>query len=662
VSALTMPLRELARTVRGESSAARWRFVARQWLLAVGILVAMWLTGKAIVALVVRVGVGVGSSGIGRGITSRNVLQVSALALSLGTLSLVWLVMHALRILVRWRSRIPHAAIARRIARDGTTWLPLVIAFALALATARPLTAQQSAQAGSAVIRTRTAAADAAFAAGDRAVAEREYAAVLQSSPDDSRALYMLAQLRRDRVHEAVALLHRYVRLEPSDAWGHMALGDALGRVGDVSSASGEYNAAARLAPDERDVAVGRARMLARAGYTDSAIVVYRRWLEGHARDAEAQRELARQYHRAGRDRAAIAAFERAQRAAPDDRTARQLASLRSGVSLRVEPEAGGNRDSDANAVWRLGGVAGFSVADGVDLTAGGGTRRVTDALSMAQLGDARIGVAWRPRATMRLEAATSLTFAPGDTSNATPSPQPGPGQGQGPGSPPGGGRRASVDTRRVEPVGRLRFVWQDPASRARVDLRASRTVLDASPLLVFNNVVRSEIGGEGNVRVLGPLGLRGTARAASIASNTDDNSRTILAGRVVVAGPSWGEITAGMQQTAYTHASAAGYFAPHWARTAEIGAYREFESERGVTAAVDLGAGAQQVGEWDGTSSKWDPAFRGWASLGVPLAPGRELRFEMEGYQAKVGNEVATTASRWSYISASLGLRWAVR
>jgi len=111
VSALTMPVRELARTVRGESSALRWRLVARQWLLAIGILVAMWFTGKAIGVLVASVGLRAASSGVGRGIASRNVLQVSALALSLGTLSLVWLTVHGLRILVRWRGRVPQTAV-----------------------------------------------------------------------------------------------------------------------------------------------------------------------------------------------------------------------------------------------------------------------------------------------------------------------------------------------------------------------------------------------------------------------------------------------------------------------------------------------------------------------------------------------------------------------
>ena len=496
-----------------------------------------------------------------------------------------------------------------------------------------------------------TAVADAAYSAGEAQRAESAYVAVLQADPANSRALYMLAQLRRERPRDAVTLLERYVRLQPRDAWGLIALGDALGRAGRVGDADSAFARAERLAPDERDVFVGRARMLASAGQTDRSIAAYERWMNRHATDAEAGRELARQYRRAGRERAAIASLERAQQAKPDDRTARQIVSIRAMISPRVETDAGGNKDSDDNSVWHLGGVAGFSPADAVDLTVGGGARGVRDATAWMTLGDARVGMSWRPRATTRIEAAATLGFAPGDTGSTT-SPQPGRGRGM----------RGSFGSTRTDIGGRLRYVWQDPSSRARIDLRATRQLLDASPILVDNDVVRNEVGGELGVRVVGPIGLRAAARTASIASAVDDNSRALLAARLVMSLPTGGEITAGVTQVSYDHASTAGYFAPRSARTAEIGAYQEIESERGVTAAFDLGAGAQQITEFGLPASAWAPALRGWGALGVPLAPGRQLRFEVEAYDAKVGNEVAIAASRWRYASASIGLRWSLR
>src|SRR5438876_5809402 len=41
LSALLMPFIELGRTVRGRSSLERWRLVARQWLVAVGMIAAL---------------------------------------------------------------------------------------------------------------------------------------------------------------------------------------------------------------------------------------------------------------------------------------------------------------------------------------------------------------------------------------------------------------------------------------------------------------------------------------------------------------------------------------------------------------------------------------------------------------------------------------------
>jgi len=43
-----------------------------------------------------------------------------------------------------------------------------------------------------------------------------------------------------------------------------------------------------------------------------------------------------------------------------------------------------------------------------------------------------------------------------------------------------------------------------------------------------------------------------------------------------------------------------------------------------------------------------------------VPLAPGRELRFEVEGDDSGVATESATTA-QWRYVSMQLSLRLAL-
>lgn len=69
ISALLMPVVELARTVRGQSSRERWRGVAHDWLLAVAMVGAFLAMGWAVAEKVpepmsraLRGGVGTGSS------------------------------------------------------------------------------------------------------------------------------------------------------------------------------------------------------------------------------------------------------------------------------------------------------------------------------------------------------------------------------------------------------------------------------------------------------------------------------------------------------------------------------------------------------------------------------------------------------------------------
>jgi len=534
------------------------------------------------------------------------------------------------------------------------------IAAALVLTcTARhTVSAQQPQSSGPVVARAPSnRLADSLYAAGDASAAARQYRAVLSAEPNNTRALYMLAKMLEDSPREAASLLERYTTLIPNDPWGFIALGTARGRAGDVPGALKAFAAAERLAPNEGDVHIGRARMLAAARHTDAAIAAYVRWTSTHPKDDAAQRELAAQYRRAGRPNAAIATLERAQQVAPDERTKRQLVALRAQIAPRLEPQASGSRDSDGISITSTGAAAGIVVGEGVGLTAGGGVRRTSDGVISTRLIDGRAAVTWAPTTATRVDLQGGFLVTPGDTTTVL-VPPPGRGQGQGQGRPPllviGSGNTG------LFPSARLRYQWRDIGGRARLDLRATHSLLDASPLLVHNQVQRSEVGAEGELPLAGSVAVRGLARMALIHSVVDDNSRATFGARLVGKFPDGGEITLGGQQFAYAHASATGYFAPRQARTVEIGGYREGETESGVTFALDLGAGGQQVTEWGTPASAWAPAFRGWASLGIPLAPGRELRFEGEAYDARIGSELATGGARWRYGSVAVSLRWA--
>src|SRR5205085_6242874 len=166
----------------------------------------------------------------------------------------------------------------------------------------------------------------------------------------------------------------------------------------------------------------------------------------------------------------------------------------------------------------------------------------------------------------------------------------PGGGPGSGPGRPPIVAGRApspGASTHMV-PAARVRYNWRDPGGRAALDLRGTHALLDASPFLVRNDVERTEVGGEGQLRIVGPLAMRALVRHADLHSALDANNRMTLGGRLVVSTRLLGELSGGLQQLAYAHASSAGYFAPKWARTAEIGVYREIEFDRGATLAFD--------------------------------------------------------------------------
>lgn len=81
-------------------------------------------------------------------------------------------------------------------------------------------------------------------------------------TPDDSRAVFQLAAQKPQGSAESIALLERYVRLEPSDAWGFLALAESQAAARDFDAALRNVQRAEALAPGEADVAVVRQRVL----------------------------------------------------------------------------------------------------------------------------------------------------------------------------------------------------------------------------------------------------------------------------------------------------------------------------------------------------------------------------------------------------------------
>ena len=523
-------------------------------------------------------------------------------------------------------------------------WHGAALVLAIGL-RASPSSAQQGVTPQSVSSRASLAAADSAFAAGNTARAERAYRAVLQADPASSRAVYQLAQLTSDRA-ESLRLLKLYVALEPKDAWGYIALGDALARAGDTRGGLVAYDSAERLAPETRDVRIGRAQLLARAQRTDDAIASYEHWISGHPNDANAWRELATQRARAGRPRAALAALDHARTVAPEARTQRHIDALRTVIAPWLEVAAAGSRDSDGNSIGRAGLSMGVEPADGIGIRVQSSAARISDGMLHANLQDAAVGASWRPTAALRLEARAGFALPDSSAQNSN-----------------------------GTPTGELRVAWRQSGTANNVNARASRTLVSASPLLLRNGVVREEVAARADREVTRAFRRRGLARVARITATTETNRRTLLGGGVVLGG-NLGEISATVQQIGFAQPSSSGYFAPRSTRVAELGAYGETETASGLRVTVDVGVGGQQASSW-GVSERprgappffqapvsdagWSAAYRAWTELAFSLAPGRELRLELEAYDARIGSELAPNG-KWSYGSAALSIRWALR
>lgn len=541
----------------------------------------------------------------------------------------------------------------------------LAAVIAAASPAAGVLHAQGATVAGSAAdIAARTRRADAAYDAGDRARAEREYSAILALDPAQSRAIYRLAGLRQRRDPDAaVALYRRYVKLEPRDAWGFIALGDALAATGDVAAGLAAYDAAARLEPGERDVEVGRARLLARAGHTDAAIDAYAQFLVRAPRDADAWAELAVQHRRAGRPDRAIVALERRRQlqtsAAARADVEADVARLRAAMRASVDPFAGGSRDSDGLATARVGVAVTSPLIGGVRVTGSVAARRAGDELFARHSQDATVSMHYRPSARLRVDIAAGMARADRALIDTASAPEPAPRPGS-PRAPIGRAPEGGASTYERFPVGRARLVWRKPGDGLAVDARLSRQLLDASPFLVAQGVQRDEASLALDRRLRGPVRARVFGRLASVHNEAERNRRHIAGGALAWV-PGAYEVTVRGQTLGYAQPTSLAYFAPRQVHTAELTTYTERETARGTTFAVDLGAGAQQVADRAAAAGSWSPAFRGWAQVVVPLDGSRSLGAEIEAYDSRIGMDTPTAPtpdSRWRYGSANVWLR----
>lgn len=455
---------------------------------------------------------------------------------------------------------------------------------------------------------------------------EQQYRVALKRDPDDSKATFRLAQLlERRQPAEAERLYRRYITLEADDAWGYMALAEMLGRGSRFAEALPLYAEAVRRAPKERDAVCGEARMLARAGRTAQAIARFESWLASHDKDADAWRDLARERQRAGRLAGARDALERAARLAPDEKTTDRLETLHGLEAPAIEPSVGFSRDSDGNTRVRTSGAADFEAGDGVRVGLTAGWTNVSDGQATHGYSDVTVAANWRPQAGVQLDAAGGL-----------------------------------VSARSTIPTMRLRLRATGAVSKHAIDVRFVRMLLDATPTLVQNRVVRSELQARPSISISEHVRLRGTVGAGAFQGGGETNSRkTFGVGAAWSVSPSV-EVGGTYTQFGYAHASHAGYFAPKRLQSLDVGSYMEFERDTTLVA-LDVGGGLERLRQYGSPAGPWRPAFRAYALVSFTLRPGRSIRCEIDTYDTQAAS-VATPGPGWKYASVTASLHWALR
>jgi len=477
------------------------------------------------------------------------------------------------------------------------------------------------------------ARADSAYADGEANRARDLYARVVAADSTQSHAVFRLAQLTRDPLR-ALPLYRRYAALEPRDAWGAMALGDVLSRTGRTRAALREYGVAATLAPGERDIVSGRARVLARAGRVDEAAATLRQWLDRHPDDDELWRQLGRQVLAAGRPGQAIAAFARGHAPAEGGGDPAAIAGLRLAHVLRgpaIETATSQARDSDGNRVTTTSLTTDLLMRDAARLGLQLSRGDVAGSGGTATFNAAQLRLAARPLAIWRIEGGagrTAIAFAGHSGDRVT---------------------------------GDVRSRWQWPEAGPRLELRADRRPLTANPQLVANGVTRTQAGAALDLPA-GRFRVRGSIDAAEVAGAGESNFRRGMGGGVAMPVLSGWSTWLRYDRWGYRDASALGYFAPRLAEAVGFGSTLERDAGGPWLVDLDVRLGPQRFAAAGQPAGAWRIAGSAYAYASLRLGAGRELRLELEtegspGFPVRPG-----PAADWRYSSVGASLRWALR
>ena len=380
------------------------------------------------------------------------------------------------------------------------------------------------------------------------------------------------------------------------------------------------------ISPDQSH-AVYRLGQLARND--EAALRWYRRYAELEPDDAWGWLAVGDKYLRLGKSVEAQHAYRRAAQLAHKEEDVQQrMTKARFRNAPVLEPVGGYSEDSDGNQTWRFGASGDVAIRGGFRFGVRATRSDIDDGLTTAVLDEGVFRLEGRPRAALRLqvEGGAARLVAKGSEAWTT-------------------------------PEANLRLRWHALNNASALDIRAQRSPLGTTPLLVGNRAMRNELRLEGTVPA-GPVRFRIGGRAAALETAIEkENFR--LQGEAARAFPiGWrGEISAQYHRLGFQRISNAGYFAPELVETFEGGTYWELGGEGRWGAELDLGIGLQRLEKHKEDIGPWKPALRGWGSLYMDLTRIIRLRWEVEAYSAPFAPAGAVTTPNWRYVSISFGL-----
>src|SRR5437879_7391452 len=282
---------------------------------------------------------------------------------------------------------------ARRVGelvRAAGAWLPLVAAaagcFVAALAAQLP-------------------EAEAAFRRGDYGAARAAYERVFARDSSNVRALYRLAILDSwdGKLGHSLERFAQLRRLAPEDGDIMVAQARVLAWADRTAAAGALYDSVLARAPDRTDALAGRARTVAWSGDLDGAVRLWREALARHPDEPELLIGLAQTLYWKGQPALAEGYAARARALAPQDRTVLELErELRAAVRPSVRTTVDGAGDSDGNTFVAQEAYYETSLSTAVQGTLRAGWRHA----SFQALGGASYGVGGQVSAPLGAKAA----------------------------------------------------------------------------------------------------------------------------------------------------------------------------------------------------------------------------------------------------------------